>query len=141
MVPVGADKRREMQARKTNLGLVVARPGLVRDGLQAVLSAIPEMDALEPADDRASALERLEEYRPDLVILDSSLPEGERCPALHQIKKRWPDVRCIAVADSPWQRRAMEDTGADTVLIEGFSAELLSTTIRALLAQPDEKGI
>jgi len=124
-----------MKETKTNLGLVVARPGLVRDGLQAVLSAIPGLDALEPADDGASALDRLKSHRPDLVILDSSLSEGEMCTTLRQIKGQWPDVRCLVVADTPQQGRAVEAAGADAVLVEGFSAALLSTAIKALLGE------
>ena len=124
-----------MKETKTNLGLVVARPGLVRDGLQAVLSAIPGLDALKPTDDGASALDRLKSHRPNLVILDSSLSEGELRTTLRQIKEQWTDVRCIVVADSPRQGRAMEAAGADAVLVEGSPAALLSTTIKALLVE------
>lgn len=121
---------------KTNLGLVVAKPGLVRDGLQAVLSAVPEIDTLEPAEDRTSALGRLRSHRLDLVILDSSLSEGELCTTLRQINEGWPDVRCIVIADSPRQGRRLEALGADAVLIAGFSPVRLSTTIKALLVGP-----
>ena len=120
---------------KTNLGLVVARPGLVRDGLQSMLSAVPGMDALEPAHDGASALDRLKSHRPDLLILDSGLSQGELCTTLRQIKEQWPDVLCIVVADSPRQARAMKAAGADAVLVEGSSAALLSTTIKDLITQ------
>ena len=124
-----------MKEVKTNSGLVVARPGLVREGLQAVLSAIPGMNALEPADDGASALDRLASHHPDLVIVDSSLPEDELCVTLRQIKEQYPDVRCVVVAASLQQGRALEATGADAILVEGSSAALLSTTIKALLTQ------
>ena len=115
-----------------NSGLVVARPGLVQDGLQALLTAIPDMDALEPAQDGSSALDSLKSHHPNLVILDSSLAEGELCRMLKQIKEGWPDIRCIVIAKNPPQGRAMEAAGADAVLVEGFSAQLLSTTIKAL---------
>ena len=92
-----------MKEVKANSGLIVARPGLVRDGLQAVLSAVPGMHALEPADDGASALDRLASHRPDLVIVDSSLPEGELRATLRHIKEQHPDVCCVVVAASPQQ--------------------------------------
>jgi DNA-binding NarL/FixJ family response regulator len=125
----------EMKETGTNLGLVVARPGLVREGLQAVLSAIPGIDALEPADDGASALDRLKSHRLALAVLDSSLSEDELCKTLRQIKEQWPYVRCIVIAGSPGQGRAVEAVGADAVLVEGSSAALLSTTIKALLTE------
>ena len=71
----------------SHMGLVVARPGLVRDGLQAVLSAVPGVHALEPADSAASALERLESHSVCLAILDSSLPEDELRTTLGAIKE------------------------------------------------------
>jgi DNA-binding NarL/FixJ family response regulator len=122
-----------MREAKANSGLIVARPGLVRDGLQAVLSAVPGMNALEPADDGASALDRLASHRPDLVIVDSSLPEDELRATLRRIKVHHPEVRCVVVAASPLQGRALEATDADAILVEGSSAALFSTTIKALL--------
>jgi DNA-binding NarL/FixJ family response regulator len=119
------------------MGLVVARPGLVRDGLQAVLSAVPGVDALEPADDGASALERLENFILRLAILDSSLPEDELCTTLGLIKGQWPHVWCIVIAGSPRQGRALQTAGADAVLVEGFAPPLLSTMIREAIDASD----
>ena len=124
-----------MKEVKTKSGLIVARPGLVREGLQAVLSAIPGMNALEPAGDGASALDKLASHRPDLVIVDSSLPEDELRATLRNIKDQYPDVRCVVIAASPRQARALEATGADAILVEGSSAALLSTTIKTLLTR------
>ena len=109
----------------SHLGLIVARPGLVRDALQAVLSAVPEVDALEPADCAASALERLENHSLCLTILDSSLSEEELCATLGAIKEKWPQVWCIVIAGSPRQSRVLRTAGADAVLVEGFAPPLL----------------
>ncbi|MGB5746290.1 MAG: hypothetical protein WBM69_04865, partial [Desulfobacterales bacterium] len=79
----------------SHMGLVVARPGLVRDGLQAVLSAVPGVEALEPADCAVTALAQLENHSLCLAILDSSLPEEELCTTLGVIKGQWPHVWCI----------------------------------------------
>ena len=124
-----------MKEIKTHSGLVVARPGLLRDGLQAVLSAIPGMNALEPADDGTSALNKLESHRLDLVILGSSLSADELHATLRQTKEQYPDVRCIIVAASPQQGRALKASSADAVLVEGAPAALFSTTIKNLLAR------
>ena len=105
----------------SHTGLVVARPGLVRDGLQAVLSAVPGMQALEPADCAASALERLESHAPCLTILDSSLSEEELCATLGAIKEKWPQVWCIVIAGSPRQSHLLQTAGADAVLVKGFA--------------------
>ena len=115
------------------LGLIVARPGLVRDGLQAVFQAMPGIDALEPADDGASALIMLKNHRADLVILDSSLSEDELMATISRIKGQYPDVRCLVVTDNPVQLWTLKAAGTDTVLIKGFSAAVLFETIKFLL--------
>jgi DNA-binding NarL/FixJ family response regulator len=105
----------------------------VREGLQALLSAIPGMGALQPADGGPSALDKLASHRPNLAIVHASLPEDELRSTLRQIQAKHPDVRCVVVAATPQQGRALEDTGADAVLVEGSCAALLSSTIKALL--------
>jgi DNA-binding NarL/FixJ family response regulator len=119
------------------MGLVVARPGLVRDGLQAVLSAVPGVCALEPADCAATALERLENHPLCLTILDSSLAEEELCTTLGMIKEKWPHVWCIVIADSPRQGRVLQTADADAVLVEGFAPPLLSKMIREVIDAAD----
>ena len=119
------------------MGLVVARPGLVRDALQAMLSAVPGVRALKPADDAASALERLENHSLCLAILDFSLSEDELCTTFGLIKEKWPHVWCIAIAGSPRQGRAMQTAGADAVLVEGFAAPRLSKMIREVIDASD----
>ena len=121
----------------SHTGLVVARPGLVRDGLQAVLSAVPGVEALDPADCAASALERLENHSLCLTILDSSLSEEELCTTLRMIKEQWPHVWCIVVAGSPRQGRVVQTAGADDVLVEGFAPPLLSKMIRDVIDASD----
>jgi DNA-binding NarL/FixJ family response regulator len=120
---------------RKHTGLLVARPGLVREGLQAVLAATGGLDVLEPANDGALAIEKLQIQQPSLVILDASLTQNEMSQTLAQIKQEWPDVRCIAVAANFQQERVLEALGADAVLLQGFSAVSLSTTIKTLLAQ------
>jgi DNA-binding NarL/FixJ family response regulator len=121
----------------SHMGLVVARPGLVRDALQAVLSAVPGVEALQPAGCAASALERLENHSLCLTILDSSLPDDELCTTLGLIKGQWPHVWCIVIAGSPGQGRVMETAGADAVLVEGFAPPLLSKMIRGVIDASD----
>jgi DNA-binding NarL/FixJ family response regulator len=108
----------------------------VRDGLQAVLSAVPGVHALEPADCAASALARLEKHPLCLAILDSSLSEGELCTTLGVIKGRWPNVWCIVIAGNPQQGRELETAGADAVLVEGFVAPILSEMIKEVIDAP-----
>jgi len=116
--------------------LVAARPGRVRDGLQALLAAIPQIEMIGQADDGASALKSVVEHRPALVLLDTNLPGNEAWVVLRQIKAQWPQARCLIMSDSGQQRRAAKAAGADGMLLKGFLAAELVATIKELKLLP-----
>ena len=59
------------------LALIAARPGRMRDSLQALLAARFRTDAVDVADDSPAALRRVAAAsRPALLVLDTSLPGG-----------------------------------------------------------------
>jgi DNA-binding NarL/FixJ family response regulator len=57
--------------------LIVAGAGGLRDGLRALLTTVPQVEAVGQADDNLSALRMVSEYRPALVLLDSDLLSDE----------------------------------------------------------------
>jgi DNA-binding NarL/FixJ family response regulator len=114
-------------------GLIVAKPSLVREGLQAMLQAIPDVEILEPVEDGVSALGTLKSRHVDLVILDSSLSEDELVTTVTKIKGRYPETRCLVVTDKPCRNKELKAAGTDDVLIKGFSAEILSKRTKDLL--------
>ncbi len=116
--------------------LVAARPGRVRDGLQALLAAIPQIKMIGHADDGVSVLERVAEHKPALVLLDTNLPDGEVWAVLRQIKIRCPQARCLIMSDTGQQRRAAKAAGADGVLLKGFLAAELVAAIKELCLLP-----
>ena len=90
------------------------------------------------ADNGLEGIKAARNAMPDLVILDSSLSADELHATLRQIKELYPDVRCIIVAASPQQGRALKASSADAVLVEGAPAALFSTTIKDLLAKSSQ---
>lgn len=113
--------------------LIVAKPGRVRDGLQALLTAIPEIGSAELTDNTASALRTITEQRPDLVLLDFSLTGDEIQAMLRQIRAGSGQTKCLVLADDALEQGIAEASGADGVLIKGFTAQRLIETIRRLL--------
>jgi DNA-binding NarL/FixJ family response regulator len=113
--------------------LLVARPGRMRDGLQALLRTIPEIEIVGQADSELQALTLISRQQPALVMLDSSLAPGEMLPMLVQIKDGYPRTRCIVLVENAQQQGAAREAGADTALITGFSAEVLHAAIDQVL--------
>jgi len=120
--------------------LIVAKPGPLRDGLQALLIAMPQVDAVEQVCDLSSALEVALERSPALVLLDSGLAGSGIRPAVRQAKAKWPQARSIFLADSVQQQCEAEAVGADAVLLKGTPPDRLVATIVRLLSQHGNSG-
>jgi DNA-binding NarL/FixJ family response regulator len=118
----------------TKLVLVVAMPGIVQEGLQALLSIIPDVEVLV-ATDCASALETVERDIPSLVIVDEEGPEDSAPTVINRVKASWPDINCIALVGDEQQREQAQEAGDDLVLIKGFPAAKLIATIEELLSE------
>lgn len=113
--------------------LIVARPGRLREALNALLAAVSQLEIVDQADDGFSAMKIVTERRPTLVLLDSTLPDDEVKAMVSQIKAKWPQTRCLVLADTPRQQQIAESTGADAVLLKGYPATSLVANIEKLL--------
>lgn len=116
--------------------LIVAKAGPIRDGLHALVTAMPQIDAVQGADDVASALTVAFECSPALVVLESTLFGKDVGLAVRRVKTRWPMARCVFLANDVQQRQEAEAAGADVVLLEGFPAGRLVAAIVRLLPPP-----
>jgi DNA-binding NarL/FixJ family response regulator len=110
----------------------------MREGLRALLRTIPRIKIVEQVDRGSAALAMVTQERSTLVLLDSSLPSEEMWAAVKQIKAEWPQTQCIVVADTIRQQGMAHASGADGVLLKGFAAETLFTTIDEVLMRADK---
>ena len=117
------------------LALIVAHPGPVRDGLRALLTAIPQVESSKEVDDASSALRIVKEHHPALVLISVDLSGDEVWDLLRQIKAERPQTRSILLVNDVHQQRLAQAAGADGVLLEGSPASKLSATIKSLLPQ------
>ena len=111
--------------------LIVAPPGRLRDALQVMVRAVPQIGHTVQANDALAVL-RAAERSPALVLLDADLPGNEAWTVLPQIKARWPQTRCIVLANNGQQRQMANAHGADAVLARGFTVTTLTATVASL---------
>lgn len=116
--------------------LIVAKPGPLRDGLRALLTAMPQIGAVDMASDVPSALRTVFEHSPTLVLLDSDLTNGEVWLTVRRAKAKWPQAWCIFLANDLQQHQEAEAAGADAVLLKGFPPARLVAMIVRLLPKP-----
>jgi DNA-binding NarL/FixJ family response regulator len=111
--------------------LLVAPPGLLREGLRAVLNALPNLDTVPEADTVAQALATVHE--PVFVLLSAEGPENGIFTAIQKIKARWPAVPCIVLVDTVAQQQAAGAAGAEEVVIKGVRPDKLLRSIEGFL--------
>ncbi|MBI3967109.1 MAG: response regulator transcription factor [Chloroflexi bacterium] len=113
--------------------VVVGKPGPVRDGLCALLTAIPQIDLVDQADNLQAALPDFGQRRPALVVIDSDVADNDIVAMLLEMRTGWPDARCVAFADDPGQQRAAKAAGASAALLKGARAAEIVNILECLL--------
>ena len=115
--------------------LLVAVPGRLRDGWQALLKAMPQISEVQQADDLPSAFRALNSQRFGLVILDAGTFGAGAWSLLGHVKDSKPQCRCIALVCNYWQERDAWFAGADEVLLRGFTAEEMFAAVKRLFLE------
>lgn len=113
--------------------LIIAKPGQLRDGLQTLLQAIPQIGAVAQADDGGAALVAVAQCLPALILLDFDLPDGEALTTLSRLKSQWPHICCIALVDDESEQSLARSTGAEMAVVKGMLATRLLAAIESLL--------
>ena len=114
--------------------LLVAVPGRLRDGWQALLKAMPQISDVQQADDLPSAWRTLDSQRFGLVILDAGSFGAGAWNLLREIKASKPQCRCIVLVCNSWQEQDAWLAGADEVLLRGFTVrEMFAAVVRLFL--------
>ena len=107
-----------------------------RRGLRALLSTNPAIEVVCEAENGREAAQRVEQCRPDVVIMDIQMPVWDGLEATRYIKARWPAVAVIALTiRASWHAAALS-AGADGFLLKGCpSSELLAAVQRLATIQ------
>lgn len=115
------------------MAVIVAEPGPLRDSLQTLLMALPQIETVRLVGDAPSAWKAIAEQTPALVLLDTNLPDGDALVLLRKIKAQKHRARCLVLADDRQQQQEATAAGADAALLKGYPAAGLFETIEMLL--------
>jgi len=106
----------------------------VREGVRAVLEAEPGWIVCGEARSGREAVARAAELRPDVVVLDLSMPELNGLEATRQIRSVLPaKILILSVHDSDQVVTEVLDAGADGYVLKTDAGRKLVEAIRALL--------
>jgi two-component system, NarL family, response regulator NreC len=118
-------------------GLVIAEDHtIIREGLRSLLSSHPDLEVIGEAGDGREAIRCVEMLSPALVLMDLSMPRMGGIEAIRQIKKKWPQIKILAltVNDSEEYVLATLQAGADGYILKDSSHAELILAIRNVLA-------
>lgn len=77
--------------------LIADDHALVRAGIRALVEKIKDVVVVGEAGKGSEALELVAELKPDLILLDLTMPEGGGFEVLAHVKKQFPEIRVIVL--------------------------------------------
>jgi DNA-binding NarL/FixJ family response regulator len=113
-----------------------------RDGLRALLDTLRlqrlpdeqpecagEVEVVAEAADGREAVQMVEEFRPDVVVMDARMPVMDGLEATRLIKDKWPEVKLVVLTMYRSFRAQALAAGADAFVVKGCPPERLLEAI------------
>lgn len=105
---------------------------LVRFALSHFVSKDPDITVIAEAENGIEAIAAVEQFRPDIVMMDVQMPGMNGIEATEQITSRWPEVCVVAVTtlDTRDTVIPMLSAGASGYMLKDSSAEEILTALK-----------
>lgn len=109
---------------------------ILREGLKALLSTKRDLEIVGEAAEGDAAIRGVEKLKPDLVLMDLSLPKMNGPEAIREIKKRAPDTKILALTVHKTEEyiSATFQAGASGYVLKDATQAELELAIRNVLA-------
>ncbi len=107
---------------------------IVREGLRMLLEVEPDIEVVGEAADGQEAVDKTIEIRPDIVIMDITMPGMNGMEATRLIKNHSPDIKVLALTMHESDEYFFQtlNAGASGYVIKGGSSHELITALRAV---------
>lgn len=116
--------------------LVVDDHYVVRVGVSSYIDSQSDMTLVAEAGSCAEALARVDEYEPDVVLMDIRLGDGSGIDATREIRDKHPRTKVViftTYADLDLLRESIE-AGASGYVVKRMALKALTETIRRVVA-------
>jgi len=131
--PVLQDPAKRPVSRPIRILLADDHP-VVRRGLHALLAADPAFRIVGEASDGAETMRMVEELRPEILVLDISMPELNGLDVTRKLRREFPDVKVIVLTMHFAEEVAREclRAGARAYVLKSDADEDLLEAVRAV---------
>lgn len=112
---------------------------ILREGLRALLSSNPHFEVVGEAEDGKDAIRCVERCKPDLVLMDLSMPRISGLDAIREIKRLCPETKILALTVHKAEEyilAALEAGAHGYVLKDASHAELVMAIKSVLSGKP-----
>ncbi len=112
--------------------LIADDQAILADGIKSVLSSCGELEVVGISQDGMQAVEAVEKYAPDVVLMDIRMPNMNGVIATQQIKKRHPQTKVLILTtfdDSDYILDAI-NYGASGYLLKDVSSAALIDAVK-----------
>jgi DNA-binding NarL/FixJ family response regulator len=119
--------------------LIADDHGIVRSGVKLLLDRQPDMEVVAEAEDGVDALEKVIQHRPDVAVLDVSMPRMTGLQATHEIKQQAPDTQVLILSmhdDERYLFEALRAGAAGYVLKRAADQDLVDAVRAAGRGEP-----
>ena len=109
---------------------------ILRDGLRMILTSQPDYEVIGVAEDGREAVRGVEHSKPDLIILDLSMPKVNGLEAIKDIKKISPETKILVLTmhDSDDYVMQVFKAGGDGYMLKYDTQADLMTAIKSILS-------
>jgi DNA-binding NarL/FixJ family response regulator len=109
---------------------------ILREGLRALISMDPDFEIVAEAGDGREAIRCVEKFRPDLLLLDLSMPRMDGMSAMIDIKKRYPTTKIVALTVHKTEEYVLAalEAGANGYVLKDATHNELVVAIKSVLA-------
>jgi DNA-binding NarL/FixJ family response regulator len=114
--------------------LLVDDHPIVRQGLKTLLAGHPGWEVIGEASDGMEAVAKADSLRPDVMVLDVTMPRMNGLEACRLIRQKAPSMEILFVTqhDSPQMMREALDAGARGYVVKSNAARDLLEAVEAV---------
>jgi DNA-binding NarL/FixJ family response regulator len=116
--------------------LIVDDFPIFRSGLHAILSSANHLEVIGEAENGSRAVQKSSELKPDLILMDLTMPVMNGTEAIGIIKQRQPGIKIIALTEhkSHDHVQAAFEAGANGYVLKDDTSDSLLAAISSVLS-------